>query len=109
MNNLEIDVTIIENKGLRYTRAGIPVLEMLLENYSKVIESGLERKIRFQILSVAMGKITDNLIDMPMDYKFRAKGFIASAYRGSALLKFHLQEIIIHKQNILDIQQHLYF
>ncbi|AGF48367.1 primosomal replication protein N [Candidatus Kinetoplastibacterium oncopeltii TCC290E] len=93
MNNLEIDVTFIENKGLRYTKTGIPVLEMLLENYSKVMESGLEREVRFQILSVAIGYITDILINMPIGCKFSAKGFIAPAYRGSALLKFHLQEI----------------
>ncbi|AGF49077.1 primosomal replication protein N [Candidatus Kinetoplastidibacterium galati] len=93
MNNLEIDVTFIENKGLRYTRTGVPVLEMVLENYSKVIESGIERDIRFHILSIAIGQITDDLIIMPIGCKFSARGFIAPAYRGSALLKFHLQEI----------------
>ena len=57
MNRVLITAQIIERKALRYTPAGLPALDLVLQHESEVTEAQLSRKVKLDIKAVAIGEI----------------------------------------------------
>lgn len=56
-NQLVLTATVLREEVLRYTPAGMPVLEMWLSHHSKQNEAGLERVVNCEIQAVMLGEI----------------------------------------------------
>ncbi|MBW0454458.1 MAG: primosomal replication protein N [Candidatus Kinetoplastibacterium crithidii] len=94
MNLLSLNAKILNRDSIRYNYAGIPVLEMTLSSFSKVLESNVERNINLTIKALALGALAMSLDKIPYDKEFFATGFLAPIYKNSVILRFHLQKII---------------
>ena len=92
MNQLQIIATVLECQPLRYTPAGLPVLEMVLEHESKVVEAGRPRHVQLTIPAIAMGDLARMLAGTSMGTALRIEGFLASTRKGSSRLRLHLQQ-----------------
>ncbi|AGF46927.1 primosomal replication protein N [Candidatus Kinetoplastibacterium desouzaii TCC079E] len=94
MNVLNLSAMIISRNTIRYNHAGVPILEITLKSFSKVIEAGIERDVNLLINSIVVGDLTNVINKIPNDKEFCVSGFIALKYRNSMSLRFHLQRII---------------
>jgi primosomal replication protein N len=54
-NRLVLTATVEREEVLRYTPAGMPVLEMWLKHHSKQSEAGLDRVVNCEIQAVMIG------------------------------------------------------
>ena len=91
MNKVELVARVLEREPLRYTPAGIPAIEMLLEHESEVIEAGQARKLAFTVDAVALGDLAMLLADTPLGAELRIEGCLAPTRKGSVKLKLHMQ------------------
>lgn len=92
VNQINITAFALEVKPLRYTPAGLPAVEMLLEHESEVMEAGQERRIQLMISAIALGDIALLLADTPLGASLEIQGFIAQARKGSNKVVLHIQQ-----------------
>jgi primosomal replication protein N len=91
MNETALSAQVLEREPLRHTPAGIPVLEMLLEHASEVIEAGHPRRVELTIQAVALGDLALMLADIQLGASLQVQGFLAPVRQGAVKLKLHLQ------------------
>jgi primosomal replication protein N len=89
VNRLMLTAALIERRSLRYTPAGLPVLDFELKHESELSEAGQPRKVSMQIRSVAIGDITRGLSVADLGSAGAFTGFLAAARNGRGLL-FHV-------------------
>lgn len=83
---------VLECLPLRYTPAGVPVVEMQLEHVSEVVEAGRPRRVEMTLAALAMGDLARMLAGTPMGTNLRIEGFLAPTRKGSSRLRLHLQQ-----------------
>ncbi|ANN67808.1 primosomal replication protein N [Bordetella bronchialis] len=94
MNETALSAQVLEREPLRHTPAGIPVLEMLLEHASEVIEAGHPRRVELTIQAVAMGDLALMLADIQLGTSLQVQGFLAPVRQGAVKLKLHMQRVV---------------
>ncbi len=93
VNRLEVQGLISELSPLRYTPAGVPVLEFLLSHESEVIEAGQPRRIALNLIVVAMGDLAQMAGTMSLGSNVRLQGFLAPVRKDSQKYRLHAQHI----------------
>ncbi|MBP6901896.1 MAG: primosomal replication protein N [Burkholderiaceae bacterium] len=89
MNRLVLSAQLVERGAVRYTPAGLPALDCVLQHASTVSEDGRPRQVSLEIRAVAIGEITRPLGAMALGGEACFGGFLASARNGRGLL-FHI-------------------
>ena len=92
MNQVVLTATVLEAKPLRYTPAGLPALELLLEHESDVQQAGHQRRIELTVSAVALGDIALLLADVGLGTPLSVTGFLAPSRKGSSRLIVHIQQ-----------------
>lgn len=93
MNRLEVEGQILEQSPVRYTPAGIPVLEFLLSYESEVTEAGVPRRIAFSLQVLVMGDLVQMAGNIGLGTRLRIQGFIAPVRKDSPKFRLHAQRI----------------
>lgn len=93
VNRLEVHGLISELSPLRYTPAGVPVLEFVLLHESEVTEASQPRRITFSLTVVAMGDLAQMAGTMSLGSKVRLQGFLAPVRKDSQKYRLHAQHI----------------
>ena len=75
---------------MRYTPAGLPVLDLVVEHASTVIEAGVNRTIEMTLNAVALGDTAHHLVGTPMGTGLLIQGFLAPARKSSGKLVVHI-------------------
>lgn len=68
---------LLETQPLRYTPAGIPVVEFRLIHESTQTEAGLERKIQCEMPCICLGEKAEGLAKLQQGAEIVVKGFLA--------------------------------
>ena len=84
------ELTAIE--PLRYTPAGIPLLNFRLLHRSQHAEAGLKRQVECEVNGVAMAEVAVALSRLKPGQAARVKGFLNRKNRLSTQLVFHATE-----------------
>ncbi len=84
--------SIAEAKPLRYTPAGIPAANFVLEHESEVMEAGSARQVKLTIRAVAFGAMAEQIGQLALGKVFRFTGFLINA-RASKGIVFHIQDV----------------
>jgi len=92
VNRLTFRGQVLACEPLRYTPAGLPVLEMTLEQAIDVVEAGLTRRVELTLAAVALGDVALMLNGTPLGTTVQAEGFLAPTRKGAGRLKFHVQQ-----------------
>lgn len=92
MNRVDLTACIAEASPLRYTPAGIPALNLVLEHSSEMVEAGTARQVKLTVKAVAFGTLAEQSARLQMGKAFRFAGFLVNA-RGSKSVVFHIQVI----------------
>ncbi len=90
MNQLRLHATLVERDALRYTPAGIPVVNCLLQYGGEVVEAQTPRQVEFAIAAMGIGPIGQHLERTPLGTVLDCEGFLARKHRNSKALVFHI-------------------
>ncbi|AOY93595.1 primosomal replication protein N [Cupriavidus sp. USMAA2-4] len=90
MNQLRLSATLVEREALRYTPAGVPVVNCLLQHAGEVVEAQIPRQIEFAIAAMGIGPVGQRLERMPLGTLLDCEGFLARKHRNSKALVFHI-------------------
>jgi primosomal replication protein N len=91
VNRTELTACIAEQAALRYTPAGLPALDMILEHASEVQEAGQNRKVQLKIRALAIGSLAERLVKQAVGSVWTFKGFLATPRQGKSVV-LHIQE-----------------
>lgn len=92
VNCLQMSATLIERTALRYTPAGIPVIEAQLQHRSQAVEAGIGRQLDFAFAAIAIGDTARQLAKEDLGENLQLSGFIAPRSRRSSRLLVHVLE-----------------
>jgi primosomal replication protein N len=90
VNHVELTACIAEASPLRYTPAGIPAANFVLEHESEMIEASVTRQVKLTLRAVAFGSLAEQTGQLTLGKAFRFKGFLINA-RTSKSVVFHIQ------------------
>ena len=90
VNHVQMQATLIERTALRYTPAGIPVVEAQLQHRSELVEAGLQRRLAFDFSAIAIGDTARQLAVAELGSELGLTGFIAPRSRRSTRLLVHV-------------------
>jgi primosomal replication protein N len=92
-NQLDLTAHIAEVQALRFTPAGVPALNLLLEHESEALEAGQNRQVKATVKAVAFGTVAERLAKQAIGSNWRFSGFVATPKNGKHLV-FHIQEFL---------------
>ncbi len=91
MNRTELNACIAEQAALRYTPAGLPALDLILEHASDIEEAGQMRKVQLKLRALAFGSLAERLVKQAVGSVWTFKGFLATPRQGKSVV-LHIQE-----------------
>ena len=92
MNRVLLSAQIVERKALRYTPAGLPALDLVLQHESEVTEVQQNRKVKLEIKAVALGSMAEKLNRQETGVTFGLVGFLGAPRTGRGVL-LHITEL----------------
>ena len=93
MNRLDVQGHVSELSPVRYTPAGIAVLEFQISHESEVTEAGQPRQLAFVLPVLAMGDLVQMAVTMGLGQAVRIQGFLAPVRKDSPRFRLHAQRI----------------
>ncbi len=100
MNEVRLSGTLVERAALRFTPAGVPVVEARIEHRSTVVEAGSARTLEFVVSAVGLGPIANELEREALGTRLELSGFLATRSRRSARLVLHLTGMRLAQQDL---------
>jgi len=91
VNRTELTACIAEQAALRYTPAGLPALDLILEHASEVQEAGQMRQVQLKLRALAFGSLAERLVKQAVGSVWTFKGFLATPRQGKSVV-LHIQE-----------------
>ncbi|MHB1655413.1 MAG: primosomal replication protein N [Burkholderiales bacterium] len=89
-NHLEFSGILEELTALRYTPAGVPLIECKISHRSRQLESGGEREVILTLPAIAIGEIAQRLQRLNVTQAISASGFLARKSRNSPHIVLHI-------------------
>jgi len=90
VNLSQFTALIAERDALRYTPAGMPIVNAVLQHSSQQMEAGIARLSEFEVSAVAAGEISGRFSQAPLGGVYRFTGFLNKKTRNSKSLVFHI-------------------
>ena len=87
-----LSARVLERGALRYTPAGLPALDLVLEHQSEVQQDGLPRRISMEIKALAIGSIGARIGVLGLDAQAVFAGFVAAGRNGRGWV-FNITEV----------------
>jgi primosomal replication protein N len=94
LNRLQLDAQVVEREPLRYTPAGVPIVNCLLAHRGSTQEAGSERQIELTLAAMAAGEISGSIANLELGQSARFAGFLAPRHRNAKSLVFHITELL---------------
>ena len=90
---------ISQLKALRYTPAGVPVIEFRLKHESEREEAGAKRKVSAELDAIAFEAQARLLAGRAMGQPLKAEGFLSAKSKHSAKPVLHVTNIEFKEGN----------
>ncbi len=101
MNRLLISATLLERQALRYTPAGLPALDVLLQHDSELFHEGQARKVKLELKARAIGSTVQALEKLAVGSQADFAGFLAGSRNGRGLV-FHILEQHVLEPRVVE-------
>ena len=89
-NRLQLSARLASRDALRYSPAGVAILNCKLQHRSQQMEAGARRNTEMEIDAVAVGPIAVTLAQVAMEAAMEIEGFLARKYRTGPALELHI-------------------
>jgi primosomal replication protein N len=90
VNQLRLTASVVQVQNLRYTPAGIPAINLVLEHESVVTELDTPRTVKLQLRAVAFGAMAETMARQGLSMQAEFEGFLGNARNGKGVV-FHIQ------------------
>lgn len=94
-NAVRLGGRIVERQPLRFTPAGIPIVQLRLEHRSRLHEAGIERDVQAEVPATAAGPVARRIEPLPLGTLVEAGGFLARRGRNGRSFILHITEFEI--------------
>jgi primosomal replication protein N len=91
-NRVELDGLLRSSEGLRYTPAGVAIVDATLEHGSQQREGAGERRIEFEVSVRFVGEAAQRVAGVALGSGLRVRGFLAARRRQSRQLVLHVNQ-----------------
>ena len=91
LNTLQLSARIAQVLPLRYTPAGLPALDVVLEHESDVTDAGVPRLVKLSVKGLAFGTQAELLARSDLTANWLFHGFLAPSRNGKGVV-FHIQD-----------------
>lgn len=91
-NRVELQASLAGRETLRYSPAGIPLLNAMLRHESSQPEAGANRRVEMEIAAVFAGSLAEAAHRLQLGANLRVAGFLAPKRRQSRTLALHVTE-----------------
>ena len=91
-NRVRLRARLLARADLRYTPAGVAVLQAALRYDGAVAEAGIERRLDFELEAIAVGEAAQLLDRQALGSDLEVTGFLAPRSRRSRTLALHITE-----------------
>ena len=95
MNHLVLSARLVQRDVLRYTPAGLAVIEAVFRHEGEVIEGGLERHVAVDVDTIAIGALALRVEAVALGASARLNGFVAARSRRSRKLRIHITDFVL--------------
>lgn len=92
-NQLVLTATVEREEVLRYTPAGLPVLEMWLRHHSKQTEAGFERDVNCEVQAILLGDRARALSGKLSGNTVTLTGFLCQRSMKNPRLVLHIEYV----------------
>ena len=89
-NRIEIEGSIAALESVRYTPAGIPIVELRLKHASEQVEAGKPRKVALELVALAVGEMAQQLSRAPLGASIKVTGFLAHPAKAQVRVVLHI-------------------
>ena len=89
-NRIELTGTVTAIEAVRYTPAGIPIVELKLSHESTQAEAGRNRQVALEVMALAAGEAAQKLAKCPLGAQIKAQGFLAHKGKSRVQLVMHI-------------------
>ncbi len=93
MNHVVLTGELVEASTLRYTPAGLAVLELKLAHDEMIEQSGAPRSIQFEIAVFLLGDMALMWRKAKLGQLLEVEGFLAAARKNSPRLVLHATQV----------------
>jgi primosomal replication protein N len=93
VNRLQLVASVIEREPMRYTPAGVPIVNCVLQHQSEVVEAGAPRQVELTIAALAAGEVSGRLAACEFGATAHFTGFLAKKSRNARTLVFHITDL----------------
>ena len=91
-NRVRLRARLVARGDLRYTPAGVAVLQAGLSYSGAVVEAGVERQLSFELEALAVGDSAKRLDRQALGTELDVDGFLAPRSQRSRSLRLHITE-----------------
>jgi primosomal replication protein N len=91
-NRVRLRAKLVARGDLRYTPAGVAVLQAGLHHDGTVAEAGIERQLAFELEAIAVGEAAQRIDRQALGSELDLDGFLAPRSRRSRNLILHITE-----------------
>ncbi|MDE1943236.1 MAG: primosomal replication protein N [Betaproteobacteria bacterium] len=91
-NELVLSGTIAAKETLRYTPAGLPLLQLVLSHQSEQSEAGAAFRAELEAVVLVLGEAATALDRQPLGTRISIKGFLARKSRNSRQLVIRTEQ-----------------
>jgi primosomal replication protein N len=93
LNRLHLVASVIEREPVRYTPAGVPIVNCILQHASEVLEAGVKRHVELTLQALAAGEVSTQVAACELGVDAQFAGFLARKSRNARTLVFHITEL----------------
>lgn len=90
MNQVRLQAVLTQAQPIRYTPAGVGILDVELAHRSEVVEAGYPRQLDFQIDARAVGEVAQQLATVAFGTVIEMTGFINTTRKQSSRVLLHI-------------------
>jgi len=91
-NRVELTGVVSALDALRYTPAGIPIVELSLTHESPQVEAGKPRDLICEVMAMAAGQVALRLVQAQLGARIKVTGFLAHKGKSKVQLVLHINE-----------------
>jgi primosomal replication protein N len=85
-NTVVLTACIAEVHTLRYTPAGIPALQLVLEHQSEVQDGQGMRQVKMVLKAMAFGSLAESLVNQAVGSNWKFQGYLNNSRAGKSVV-----------------------
>lgn len=89
-NQVKFSGVLVQRDALRYTPAGLPLIECKILHESQQTEANMARQVKVELAALAVGELAKKLSQLELAQTLSVSGFLAQKSQKSSHIVLHI-------------------